>query len=430
MLPYANFVCCQVLTVLSVGFIGSAISLGQESIRTEDYARAEQFLEYNINQMVLHSDVRPNWLGEGTFWYRITTERGKEFILIDSFEGIRRPAFDQDRLALAISGALNKTYSPYDLPFDTFRFSEGRTSILFRLEGIDWECNLVTDRCIKYEVDGGSSGSHQSGGSSSVVSPDGKREVFVRNWNLWVRDVENKVETQLTADGIEDYGYATDNAGWRKSDRPIVVWSPDSKKIKTFRQDQRNTGEMYLVDTRVGHPILQKWKYPLPVDDQITMIERVVVDVEERTLTRLLMKPDQHRSTLCDDLPCRGRWRDVQWSSNSSKVAFVSTSRDHKVTILRVADSVSGEVRNVFSETVKTFFESGNGSVNWFYLPESNEVIWFSERDNWGHLYLYDLTSGQPKNPITKGKGNVTRVLRVDEEKAIDLLCWSRSRKW
>ena len=71
-------------------------------------------------------------------------------------------------------------------------------------------------------------------------------------------------------------------------------------------------------------------------------------------------------------------------------------------------------MRDVLEETVKTFFESGNGRVNWRYLPGSSEVIWFSERDNWGHLYLYDLESGKLKHQITTGDGNVTQLLHVD----------------
>ncbi|PMY89152.1 S9 family peptidase, partial [Pseudomonas sp. FW305-62] len=84
---------------------------------------------------------------------------------------------------------------------------------------------------------------------------------------------------QLTMDGVKDYGYATDNAGWQSSDRPILVWSPDGKKIATFQQDQRKTGEMYLVPTTNGHPQLKAWKYPLVGDKDVTMIERVIVDV-------------------------------------------------------------------------------------------------------------------------------------------------------
>src|SRR6185295_347314 len=126
--------------------------------------------------------------------------------------------------------------------------------------------------------------------------------------------------------------------------------------------------------------------------------------------------PDQHRSTLCDDLACRGDWGDVQWSPDGSTVAFVSTARDHRREQLRVADAASGAIREVLEEKAETFFESGNGAVNWRYLPASNEVIWFSERDNWGHLYLYDARSGHEKHAITSGDGNVTQLLRVDEK--------------
>src|SRR4029078_12916228 len=106
---------------------------------------------------------------------------------------------------------------------------------------------------------------------------------------------------------------------------------------------------------------------------------------------------------------------DVQWAPDSSTIAFVSTSRDHKKTQLRVADAATGAVCDVLGETAETFYESGNGRINWRYLPASNEVIWFSERDNWGRLYLYDLRTGREKQPITTGEGNVTPRLRVGD---------------
>src|SRR4029079_9719113 len=101
---------------------------------------------------------------------------------------------------------------------------------------------------------------------------------------------------------------------------------------------------------------------------------------------------------------------------DASTVAFVSTSRDHRRAELRVADARTGAGRIVLTEEVATFFEAGNGRVSWKYLPASNEVIWFSERSNWGQLYLYDLQSGALKHPISSGDGNVTQLLRVDEK--------------
>ena len=129
------------------------------------------------------------------------------------------------------------------------------------------------------------------------------------------------------------------------------------------------------------------------------MIERVVIDVDGPKVIRAARcRPDQHRSTLCDDVICGGEWVDVQWNPDGSQVAFVSTSRNHQQANLRVADAATGAIRDVLEEKGETFFESGNGRVNWRYLPGSNEAIWFSQRDNWGHLYLHDLQTGKLKH--------------------------------
>jgi dipeptidyl aminopeptidase/acylaminoacyl peptidase len=127
------------------------------------------------------------------------------------------------------------------------------------------------------------------------------------------------------------------------------------------------------------------------------------------------MQPDQHRSSLCDHIACRGgEFADVEWSPDSKRIAFVSNSRDHKVAQLRTADAVSGEVGEVLVERADTQFESGTTGVNWRFLPASNEFIWYSEKSGWGHLYLYDLATGKLKNAITQGEWLVTDVVRVD----------------
>src|SRR3546814_610171 len=179
----------------------------------------------------------------------------------------------------------------------------------------------------------------------AVLSPDKTREAFIRDWNLWVRDTATGKETQLTTDGVKDYGYATDNAGWKHTDKAILVWSPDSTKIATFRQDQRRTSTMTLVGTDVGAPKVEQWKYPFVGDEHVTMIERVVIDVPARKVVRLKMPPDQHRSTCADDLACSEGWEDVQWGPDGKTLAFVSTDRGHKSATLRVADAQTGAVR-------------------------------------------------------------------------------------
>src|SRR4051794_4489326 len=393
----------------------------QRVLPAADYARAEKFMGYNTTPLVQRSAVRPNWLPDERFWYRVTTPQGPEFLLVDPAKGTRTPAFDHAKLATALTAVASTKYEAGTLPFTTIDL-EG-DSVLVDAAGQRWRCDVKGTSCTNAGAatrsTGGRGGRGGRGGGRAAESPspDGKRVAFIRDWNLWVRDVATREEKQLTSDGVKDFGYATDNAGWTSSDRPIVKWSPDSKKLATYQQDQRNVGEMYLVSTTAGHPTLKQWKYPLPGDDTVTMIQRVAIDVDAAKVVRFQMPPDQHRSSLCDDLSCRGGdWEDVQWSPDGASVAFVSTSRDHKHEWLRVANAETGAIREVFDEAVSTFFESGNGAVNWRYLAKSNEVIWFSERDNWGHLYLYDLATGKLKNRITTGEGNVTELLRVDED--------------
>ncbi len=354
---------------------------------SDDYSHAEKFMGYNTTSLVYHSGVRPTWIAGEKFYYRNTTADGGEFILVDPAKGTRAPAFDHVKLAAALSAASGATYEAYKLPFSDFELAGD--SITFTASGRKYTCDVAGSKCTGEgnAAGGGGRGGRGRGGrggggrgGNDSLSPDGKRAVFIRDNNLWSRDVATGKETQLTSDGVKDFGYATDNAGWAGSDRPIVAWSPDGKKVATFQQDQRGVGEMYLVSTAVGHPQLKEWKYPLPGDDVVTTIQRVVIDVADPHVVRLKMPADQHRSTLCDNVACRGgEWSDVQWDSDSQNVAFVSTSRDHKQEHLRIADAATGEIRDVLDESVPTFFESGNGRVNWKYLPASNEIIWFSE---------------------------------------------------
>lgn len=334
----------------------------EATITVEDYQRATTFLGSNTSSLVDNAFVRPKRLEDGRFWYETKVNGESKFVLINPKKGAKRTADKLDDL------------------LDT---------------------NKLQNK--------------PSGSFKEVLSPDKSKAAFVKDWNLWIRDTKTGLEKQLTTDGVENYGYATDNAGWRKSEKPIILWSPDSKKIATFQQDQRHVSDMYLVETKVGEPNLQQWKYPLPEDEKVIQIERVIIYVDEPKVVRFKIPADPRRGTLCDDIACSGSFDDNEWNSESTQLAFVSTSRDHKIEKLRIADATTGNVKEIFNETVETQYESGQGKVNWHYLSDSNEIIWYSERDNWGHLYLYNATTGELKHQITKGDFVVTQLLKIDE---------------
>ena len=337
---------------------------GVKTFTEEDYWHAAEMLSGNVAKFI-DNDIRPEWLPDGRLWYRSMTEKSVEYILFNPSDGKRETAASGKELFARAS------YKP-----------EG-----FR------------------------------GSRNEVLSPDGRYVAFIRDWNLWIKEVSSGSEKPLTTDGVENFGYATDNAGWKHSDRPVLSWSPDSKKIATFRQDQRHVSSMYLVRTKTGAPELLEWKYPLPGDPDIIRIYRVIIDIDKAPeIVRLKMSSDARRGTLCDDISCEGGFDDVAWSDDSKQLVFVSTSRDHKLENVRIADCESGEVKDIFEEKVLTQYESGQGSINWKYLSKTNEIIWYSERSDWGHLYLYDVTTGSLKNQITSGNFVVLEVLKVDQK--------------
>ncbi len=333
-----------------------------QQVTPRDYEQAAQFLWHNTGDKVYYSSAYPNWLDDGRFYYVTGTPEGRKYVLVNPRKKDKTTA---DSLEALLENIPERTRSS----------------------------------------------------RQEVLSPDGTKAAFIRDWNLWVRNTETNKETQLTTDGIENFGYATDNAGWRQSDRPVLLWSPDSRKIATYQQDQRHVSDMYLVKTLVGAPELKAWKYPLPQDDEVIKIHRVIIEVDTPKVIRLDVPADPRRGTLCDDISCSGAFDDNQWNQDGSQLMFVSSSRDHKSAKLRIANAATGEVREIMEEKVETQYESGQGSINWRWLPETNEVIWYSERSDWGHLYLYDATSGELINTITTGDFVVTELLKVDEDK-------------
>src|SRR4051812_19578963 len=222
----------SVIFLLVVVFSASAQQ--KDSVTIKDYTRAESFLGYKTYPLVYHAAVNPHWLANDHFWYAVSTPNGTEYVMVDPAKGTRSPSQQKPDETATPGNVANK---------------------------------------------------------KEVLSPDGKKAAFIKEDNLWVRDVSTNQLTQLTTDGVKDYGYATDNAGWKHSDKAILRWSPDSKKIATFKQDQRKAGDMYLVTTNVGHPTLQSWKYPLPGDTDIITIERVIINVDMPKVIKLQVAP-------------------------------------------------------------------------------------------------------------------------------------------
>jgi dipeptidyl aminopeptidase/acylaminoacyl peptidase len=391
--------------LLATAFIPALSSAKQ--LTTNDYKKAEQQLSSHTSKLVTGTVDYPLWSANGTLVYRSHTENGNQFFKIDIKSQKKSLAFDHKRLAESLARITESEVNHDKLPFYQVKFTSA-SNISIAIKGKSYQCDLSNYLC---EVDKLAKKSNEN------LSPNGKHAVFIRDHNLWLRDIVSNEESQLTTDGIKNFGYATNNAGWVRKDSPVVTWAPDSKKLTTFKHDSRKVGDMAIVSTTVGHPDIDVWKYPLPGDEHIFAIHRVVIDVISKKVTPLDMQPDAHRSTITDHVAGRnGQLLDIDWSDDSKTFAFVSSTRDHKTATLKIADAKTGKVTTIMSETQKSFFESGVGGISWKYLEKSNEAIWFSQRSNWGHLYLVDLATGKVKKQITQGDWTVIELLHVDQD--------------
>lgn len=400
------------LLLLAFLVVGCSQSEEQKQFTIAEYEAAAKHMDRSLYGLVYNQVSGSKFIGENHLMYSTKNKEGQKYILVDIQSKNKKEAFDHAKLAASLSKLVGKEIDENNLPIYAVSLSDDLKTLKFSMDRKPYSCSL------KNYVLSTKENKRPRTSRKEHVSPNGKLAAYIDNYNLWVRDLKTNRRTQLTFDGKEDYGYATNNAGWVKSNGAVLKWSPNSDKIATFQQDARGVGMMYLTSTNVGHPKLEAWKHPLPGDETIFTIERVIIHLGSRPKTvRLKMGKDFQRGTTTDHIASwSNELLDAQWSKDGSQFAFVSGSRDHKIAHLQIADAKTGRVRSIHKEEVDTYYESGVDGENWRVLFDSNEFIWYSEKSNWGHMYLYDLTTKKLKNQITSGNWIVKETIKIDEK--------------
>ena len=240
---------------------------------------------------VFKAQISPHWFLENTrFWYRNDLRDGaREFVLVDAEQGVRRPAFDHERLAAALSKAAGKEFKAAHLPFTEIEFSEHGSSVRFKADEKAWVCDLTAYTCSEdeagtamifpaavprppvwpTEADGGfelardnaeepfaspdprpqsqtaprgSRGTGGAGGrnraaSPSVDSPDGKWTALLRGGNVYLRPAGGGDEEQFSQDGATNRAYAR------------LEWAPDSQSFIAWRIEPGEANLVYLLES-------------------------------------------------------------------------------------------------------------------------------------------------------------------------------------
>jgi dienelactone hydrolase len=424
------------------------VLLGPSLMRAEpqkaakaNYKQAFKYSPSYLRQFVYSTTVFPNWIGKtDSFWYEFRTSKGTRYYRVNPKEARKEPLFDRTKLATQLSEVTRKAQDPNQLPLTRMSINDEGTKLKFVTEDFQYEYDLKAENLTKLgkapaggfnfagggdraemirrfleerrrlqERRGRRQGPPRPTRPARSVSPDRKQVVLIKDHNLYLADSgKEKDAVQLTHDGSADYTFGMvgfgGRGGYGRQFPGFAAWTRDSKAFYAMRQDSRGVQELFLVNSlATPRPTLEKYKYSMPGEDNISKGELFVYHRATKKLVRI--KP---------------KWKDegysnIHWGKSSDVLRFVRRDRLlRNIEFCRV-NVRTGESKCLLSEG----FEDANIDIQPVsYLDESDEMIWWSERSGWGHFYLYSR-QGKLKNAVTRGLFRASSIVAVDPKKRL-----------
>jgi len=358
----------------------TAILFGQ--ITPEDYKRADN-LSKMVAEKVYYSNVRPSWIGNtSSFFYENNTPRGTEYVIVNAATLSKRAAFDPVKFAKSLEAVTGKKVEPGKLPVSNILFSEKFGSFAFVYDNYNWICSLKDYRIIRRDrvTERTSQGSWDWGfrdeaGKEPVLSPDKKWSAFIKNYNLFVRSIEDKKEYQLSTDGGVGNYYSS-----------YIRWSGDSKKIAAYRIIPAEKHMIHYIESSPEDQLQTRhfsYEYQKP-GDAVPQKFPQVFDVEMK----------KHIRVDDNTVPNQYSINNILWSKDNNYYTFEYNKRGHQVFQVIKVDAATGEQKVIVNETSSTFIDY-SGKHYRYNIDATGEIIWASERDGWNHLYLIILLTVQ-----------------------------------
>ncbi|HWI90782.1 MAG TPA: DPP IV N-terminal domain-containing protein [Flavisolibacter sp.] len=383
--------------------------------------RQAVLLDSTIRNKVLKTNVQPNWQADGeSFWYRNSLRDSVlEYIYVNAAKGIRQKAFDHAKLAQAVGKATGKTYDASRLRITNMVF-ENANLITFQMERQWWSCDLNTyvvtsasaperftdnDGERRFGPGGGNRGGFNQNEfglmtrrarafRSDSLSPDKQWIAFIKNGNVFAKPASGGEEIQFTTDGTIEKPYGQ------------LTWSPDSKNLVGYHINPVKDKEVYYILTSASgtRGELRSRGYAQPGDEN-TSYEMFIFSLADKKQTRVGI----------DIIDFSGapllHWR----KDDNNYFTFERVDRGHQRFRIIEVNVPSGKAREIVDEKTNTFiFEQ---RIFTYYMPDSHEIIWVTEKDGWRHIYLVDELTGKEKLQVTKGGWVVREIDSIDQKK-------------
>ena len=418
---------------------------GQEKVTKANYALAERFSAKKVNQMVFSTRVMPNWFRDGDrFWYEWKTPQGTSYYLVDPAKGTRSEIFDMEKLAMQVTEQVRYPFDAQHIPIRNLKLKEDRyfhfdivsglnkdkDTTYFRYDIVTRQLDTVGKEKKKYPM-------------WASVSPDGKVGVFAKGSNLWIMDSTNLrkaavnekdttlVEYKLTTDGIRQFGYGygnytgdTEKDSTKRHNPGHIVWSPDSRHFATMKWDMRKLSDLWVINSVKGkRPELETYKYQMPGEagpkGYLLMFTLDGLKATSKEIKSEAFK-DQEVNFLNAKHLAKDNYLDYRtskWLGDDSGFYLVRQSRDLKRLDLCWVAVGADSTKTIISERERTYIEYRNPVL----VKGGRQLVWWSERNGWANLYLYD-SDGNLQRALTDGAFHVEDVLGVNEKEGYVLL--------
>jgi dipeptidyl aminopeptidase/acylaminoacyl peptidase len=440
---------------------------------TANFDLAARFSPNKVRKMVFSTSVSPHWLkNSNRFWYTYETSEGRSYYIVDPIRGTKDMLFDNVKMAMDMSRLTGDPFDAKHLSISNLKFTNNETTLQFEVKSKlvkveedeeeddmeeeeekekkkkkkgkkvpkvwHFEYDLATQTLSLLE-DYKKPKDHLSWAN---ISPDTSYVLFARDHNLyWMSFADYRkaqkdekdstiVEHQWTTDGEENYGFQRWGRGITNVDLEknkdkrkgvSVVWSPDSKKFAMIRSDNRNIKDLWVINsTAQPRPTLETYKYHMAGEKEASKYELLVFDFESKDRLQIEVDTFKNQSISILRAPRLKQNRDDElrpslWlSPDNSTLYFSRTSRDLKRVDVCAASTTTGEVKILIEERLNTYIDTRTvGLVN-----GGEEYIHWSERDGWGHFYLYDK-DGNLKNQITKGAFYCEGIEGIDSQNRV-----------